>query len=71
VQRWWRLPVGKSAIGKAFRYSIERWDEASNYLYNGNLEIDNNMIENAIRPIALGRKNYLVVPYELNLASHL
>lgn len=49
----------KSAIGKAFRYSIERWDEASNYLYNGNLEIDNNMIENAIRPIALGRKNYL------------
>ena len=49
----------KSTIGKAFKYSIERWDEASNYLYNGNLEIDNNMIENAIRPIALGRKNYL------------
>lgn len=49
----------KSAIGKAFRYSIVRWDEASNYLYNGNLEIDNNMIENAIRPIAIGRKNYL------------
>ena len=49
----------KSAIGKAFKYSIDRWDKASNYLYNGNLEIDKNLIENAIRPIALGRKNYL------------
>lgn len=49
----------KSTIGKAFRYSIERWEEASNYLYNGNLEIDNNRIENAIRPVALGRKNYM------------
>lgn len=49
----------KSAIGKAFRYAIERWDEMSNYLYNGNIQMDNNLIENAIRPIALGRKNYL------------
>lgn len=30
-----------------------------NYLKDGNLEIDNNLIENAIRPLALGRKNYL------------
>ncbi|HLS11718.1 MAG TPA: transposase, partial [Flavobacteriaceae bacterium] len=29
------------------------------YLYDGNLEIDNNLVENAIRPVALGRKNYL------------
>ena len=49
----------QSAIGKAFRYTIERWDEMSNYLYNGNLQIDNNLIENAIRPLALGRKNWL------------
>lgn len=31
----------------------------SAYLYDGNLQIDNNLVENAIRPIALGRKNYL------------
>jgi len=31
----------------------------SNYFMDGNLEIDNNLIENAIRPIAIGRKNYL------------
>lgn len=49
----------QSAIGKAFRYSIERWDEAMQYLLDGNLEIDNNLVENAIRPIAIGRKNYL------------
>lgn len=49
----------KSPIGKAFGYSLSRWDKLSTYLYDGNLEIDNNLIENAIRPIALGRKNYL------------
>lgn len=49
----------KSQIGKAFRYSMDRWDQLSAYLYDGILEIDNNLIENAIRPLALGRKNYL------------
>ena len=41
------------------RYSIQRWDSLSAYLYDGILEIDNNLVENAIRPVALGRKNYL------------
>jgi transposase len=49
----------KSQIGKAFRYTMDRWDQLSAYLYDGILEIDNNLIENAIRPLALGRKNYL------------
>lgn len=49
----------KSVIGKALRYAFERWDELGNYLHDGNLEIDNNLVENAIRPIALGRKNWL------------
>lgn len=49
----------KSAIGKAFNYAIERWDNLLNYLNDGSLEIDNNLVENAIRPNALGRKNYL------------
>lgn len=49
----------KSQIGKAFRYSIDRWDALAGYLYDGELEIDNNLVENAIRPVALGRKNYL------------
>ncbi len=49
----------KSQIGKAMRYSMDRWDKLSAYLKDGSLHIDNNAIENAIRPIALGRKNYL------------
>src|SRR5690606_6265468 len=49
----------KSQIGKAFAYSMARWDQLSAYLHDGMLEIDNNLIENTIRPLALGRKNYL------------
>lgn len=49
----------KSALGKALAYCIPRWDNLLAYLNDGSLEIDNNLAENAIRPIALGRKNYL------------
>jgi transposase len=49
----------KSAIGRAISYSLKRWKHLSLYATNGELEIDNNLIENSIRPIALGRKNYL------------
>jgi len=49
----------KSPIGKAIAYSLNRWDKLSAYLYDGVLEIDNNLTENAIRKLALGRKNYL------------
>lgn len=49
----------KSAIGKAFYYLIARYNKIYLYLQDGRLEIDNNLIENSIRPVALGRKNYL------------
>lgn len=49
----------KSPLGKAFEYCVARWDNLMNYLHDGILEIDNNLIENSIRPLALGRKNYL------------
>jgi transposase len=49
----------KSQIGKAMNYCINRWDALCAYLYDGELQIDNNLVENAIRPVALGRKNYL------------
>ena len=49
----------KSPIGKAIIYTLDRWDQLSAYLKDGSLEIDNNLVENAIRPLALGRKNYL------------
>jgi len=49
----------KNPMGKALQYTIPRWDNLLAYLYDGTLEIDNNLVENAIRPNALGRKNYL------------
>ena len=49
----------KSSIGKALAYSIERWQTLSLYTSNGMLNIDNNPVENSIRPVAIGRKNYL------------
>src|SRR5690606_37889025 len=49
----------KSAIGKALAYSIERWERLSLYAEDGMLNIDNNPVENSIRPVALGSKNYL------------
>jgi transposase len=49
----------KSTIGKALAYSIERWDQLMIYAADGKLNIDNNPVENCIRPLAIGRKNYL------------
>jgi len=49
----------KSAIGKAIGYMLGRWKYLRRYVEDGRFEIDNNLIENAIRPVALGRKNYL------------
>ena len=49
----------KSLIGEAIKYSLGRWGKLSIYATDGKLEIDNNLVENVIRPVALGRKNYL------------
>lgn len=49
----------KSAIGKAITYALSQWDGFKPYLADGRIELSNNLVENAIRPVALGRKNYL------------
>lgn len=49
----------KSAIAKALQYSIGKWKELTVYTTDGKLNIDNNPVENSIRPVAIGRKNYL------------
>ena len=49
----------KSPIRIAINYSLQRWDKLMLYASNGMLEIDNNLVENSIRPVALGKKNYL------------
>ena len=48
-----------TGIARALDYSLKRWVALTRYLDDGNLPIDNNRIENQIRPIAIGRKNWL------------
>jgi len=50
-------PKGK--LGQAIKYMLDRWQALTNYLQAGYLEIDNNRIENDIRPFALGKNNWL------------
>ena len=49
----------RSLIAKALSYSIERWEKLTIYTKDPKLNIDNNPVENCIRPVAIGRKNYL------------
>lgn len=63
LEKWMReqyaTVLPQSPIGKAIAYSLKRWDKLCVYTTDGRLQIDNNLVENAIRPVALGRKNYL------------
>jgi transposase len=49
----------KSPLGQAIAYTLPRWSGLCAYAQHGQIEIDNNLIENSIRPLAIGRKNYL------------
>lgn len=49
----------QSNFGKAISYALERWGALNLYLEHATLEIDNNGVENAIRPTAIGKKNFL------------
>jgi transposase len=53
-----KVPNG-SATAKALDYSLKRWVALMHYLYDGQVPIDNNWCENQIRPIAIGRNNWL------------
>ena len=51
--------LSKDAYGKALRYAHDQLPKLSAIFEDGRIEIDNNLIENSIRPLALGRKNFL------------
>jgi transposase len=63
LEKWMKehLPdvLPKSSIGQAITYTLGLWKRLTRYIENGQVEIDNNLIENSIRPVAIGRKNYL------------
>jgi len=49
----------KTLLGKAIGYALAQWPRLTIYLEDGRLNIDNNLVENAIRPFAIGRKAWL------------
>ena len=51
----------KSSLGKALSYFLTEYDALVGYLRDGRFEIDNNLVENAIRPTAVGRKRWLFI----------
>lgn len=53
-----KTPV-QSKIGTAIQYTLTNWELLRNFLKDGRIEIDNNLLENAIRPFAIGRKNWI------------
>jgi transposase len=53
-----RIP-GRGGLADAIRYTLSRWPALCHFLDDGRVELDNNSVERAIRPVALGRKNHL------------
>ena len=63
LQPWLREKLSlisqKTKLAEAIRYALSRWAGLSLFLDDGQIEIDNNVVERAIRPLALNRKNAL------------
>jgi hypothetical protein len=51
----------KSPLGQAIRYTLGQWEALVRYLDDGRYEIDTNLVENAIRPTCIGKKNWLFI----------
>lgn len=56
-----RQHLPQSLLGQAVEYALGQWATLDVYLQDGRVEIDNNLVENAIRPTAIGKKNWLFV----------
>jgi transposase len=68
LEVWLKEQLGKisskTPLAKAIKYALARLPKARPYLDHGFLELDNNTAENAVRPVAVGRKNYLFMGSE-------
>ena len=63
MKPWLEMELGRvppaGALAEAIRYALARWPALTRFLDDGRIELDNNPVERAIRPIALGCKNHL------------
>jgi transposase len=56
--------LSRSALGRACKYALGQWERLEVFLRDGRVELDNNWCENGIRPVALGRKNWMLIGSE-------
>jgi hypothetical protein len=56
-----RRHLPRSLLGQALDYTLSQWPALGIYVEDGRIEIDNNLVENAIRPTAIGKKNWLFI----------
>jgi transposase len=61
LERMAHRVLPKSGFGEAIAYTLNQWDTLIRYGEDGRVEIDNNLMENAIRPTAVGKKNFLFI----------
>lgn len=59
IENYQAIQIKSSPIAKAIGYALPRWEKLSLYTSAPTLQIDNNLIENGMRPVAIGRKNFL------------
>ena len=63
MKPWFEMELSRvppaGSLAEAIRYALARWPALTRFLDDGRVELDNNTVERAIRPIALGRKNHL------------
>lgn len=55
----YKMVLPSSVIGKAIAYNLSLWDKLVVYVQDGRLQPDNNAVENSVRPLSLGRKNWM------------
>ena len=61
MEKYKTVDTPQSALTKACNYALECWDGLTRYCEEGYYDIDNNIVERSIRPLTLGRKNWLFV----------
>jgi hypothetical protein len=64
IQQIAATALPSSQLGQACRYALNQWERLAVFLTDGRIEIDQNLCENAMRPVALGRKNWLHIGSE-------
>ncbi|SNX49878.1 Transposase IS66 family protein [Vibrio thalassae] len=59
VDKWINFKLALTPLGKAIKYTLGQWPKLIRYIDDGHLSIDNNRAERAIKPLVIGRKNWL------------